>query len=179
MGKGGDFEREISKQLTVWLTGVEKPYKFWRMPGSGMMATIHEDCANMSGDIRSLGSDSAFLTDIFSVECKNGYPKTSFWQLFKHIKGFNIRLFWEQCLNDAAKGDKRPMLIYRKKGNPVIVGFSVEDSYLMRTRCAAFERLPFQQIHFDNGDPIDVIFHNWVEFLECVTPEHIRQVFKK
>ena len=32
MGKGGDFEREIAKTLTVWLTGKEKPYMYWRMP---------------------------------------------------------------------------------------------------------------------------------------------------
>jgi hypothetical protein len=54
MGKGGDFEREISKAFTKWLTGVEKPYKFWRMPGSGGLATIHEENTNLSGDIRSV-----------------------------------------------------------------------------------------------------------------------------
>ena len=52
MGKGGDFERQVSKTLTKWLSGREKPYLFWRMPGSGGLATIHEENVGLSGDIR-------------------------------------------------------------------------------------------------------------------------------
>ena len=91
MGKGGDFERYIAKELTVWLSGKPKPYMFWRMPASGGLATIHEECAGLAGDIRSVHEDAEFMTSIFAIECKTGYPRTSFWQHFKGIKNFNIQ----------------------------------------------------------------------------------------
>ena len=65
MAKGGDFERYIAKQLTVWLTGKSKPYMFWRMPASGGLATIHEECVGLAVDIRSVHEDAEFLTNIF------------------------------------------------------------------------------------------------------------------
>ena len=41
MSKGGDNERNVSKFLTKWLTGKEKPYMFWRQDASGGLATVH------------------------------------------------------------------------------------------------------------------------------------------
>ena len=122
--KGSSFERDISKFLSKWLTGSEKPYQFWRTPGSGSLCTIHEENTGLSGDIRALTSDAKFLTNVFSIECKTGYPSTSFWQLFSDTKGFKIREFWEQATKDARKATKIPMLIYRKKGKKPLMGLA-------------------------------------------------------
>lgn len=120
--KGSSFERDISKYLSKWLTGSEKPYQYWRTPGSGSLCTIHEENAGLSGDIRALTSDAKFLTNVFSIECKTGYPGTSFWQHFADTKTFKIREFWEQACRDAEKGGKLPLLIYRKKGRKSLMG---------------------------------------------------------
>lgn len=121
-GKGSSFERDVSKYLSAWLTGSEKPYQYWRTPGSGSLCTIHEENAGLSGDIRALTTNAKFLTNVFSIECKTGYPGTSFWQHFADNKGFNIRDFWTQACRDAEKGEKIPMLIYRKKGKKPLLG---------------------------------------------------------
>lgn len=126
--KGGTFERDVCKYLSIWLKGKEKPYQYWRMPGSGALCTISEDNKNLSGDIRALTEDASFLTREFSIECKTGYPSTTFWQHYRDIKTFHIRSFWQQCVGDAKKSGKSPMLIYRKKGKKPIVGLDVNKA---------------------------------------------------
>ena len=96
MGKGADFERQICKDLSKWIQGKEKPYLFWRQPLSGGLATISELNKDMSGDARPIVPEILEWWP-FSIECKNGYPSTSFWQHFKNIKTFNIKSFWRQC----------------------------------------------------------------------------------
>ena len=114
-GKGSLWERDIAKTLTKWLTGKEKPYVWWRMPGSGAIATISEENKELSGDIMPLRPEGAFLTDKFSIEAKTGYPSSSFHKHLKGVKNDEIRLFWEQCCGDANRASKLPMLIYKKK----------------------------------------------------------------
>jgi len=120
--KGGEFERDISKFFTKWLTGKEKPYKFWRMPASGALATIHDENIDMAGDIRALDKDGRFLIDLFCIECKTGYPKTSFWQFFSK-SDFKLKLFWLQTIEETPIG-RYPMLIYRKKGRKSVLGIN-------------------------------------------------------
>lgn len=175
MGKGGDFEREISKALSKWLTGSEKPYKFWRMPGSGGLATIHEECSNLSGDIRALSADAEFFTDCFSIECKTGYPKTDFWQHFKHIKTFDLKNFWKQCIEDAYKSGKRPLLIYRKKGKQVIVGICMADKVALESIQSDLKSLACISVRFDLAEFPEVTFYNFTEFFNLVTPVYIKQ----
>ena len=178
MGKGGDFERQVSKDLTIWLTGKRKPYKFWRMPASGGLATIHEECSDLSGDIRCLDDDGGFLTDLFSIECKSGYPKTSFWQHFKNIKTFNLRDFWIQCCDDARKSDKYPMLIYRKKGRKPVVGidmivFSIIDPVVPISNLSSI----ILNWEVNNDLLPSVIFFDYKDFFEMVKPDDIKEIF--
>jgi hypothetical protein len=170
-GKGGDFEREVSKMLTVWLTGKKKPYAFWRMPGSGSLMTIHEENIGLSGDIRAVSPEAEFFTDIFSVECKTGYPKTSFWQHFKDIKNFNIKDFWKQCCEDADKAAKLPMLIYRKKGTKPIVGVCSKTTNFLYEKLTNFNFIGV--VFSDEIRPI--YFFNMEKFFDTVKPDDIRK----
>jgi len=174
MSKGGSFEREVSKALTIWLTGVEKPYMFWRMPGSGGLATIHEECRELSGDIRSLSRDGEFLTKAFSIECKTGYPKTSFWQHFKDLKNFGIREFWKQANNDADKCGKSPMLIYRKKGKQIIVGITEDANATLSRSTHLLRSLASISLQFDCDLPT-VVFYDFYQFLNIVEPVYIKE----
>lgn len=173
MAKGGDFERVISKAFTVWLTGKVKPYKYWRMPGSGGLATIHEECSNLSGDIRALANDAEFLTECFSIECKCGYPSTSFWQHFSNIKNFNLKEFWIQCCNDANKASKFPMLIYRKKRKKPIVGINeyVYQNYFFKK----LEELNYIKMSF-NIELDSIYLFDFETFLKLITPDDIKEI---
>jgi hypothetical protein len=173
-GKGGEFERYVSKYLTEWLTGKTKPYMFWRMPASGGLATIHEECVGLSGDIRAVSKDAEFFTERFCVECKTGYPHTSFWQFFKRTKGFSIEKFWKQTIDEA--GDKDPMLIYRKKGNKPLVGLgSLTLGYLQKN----VPIYNLRMVIIDWGDleelpPIHLM--DMEEFFNLVKPDDVKKM---
>ena len=173
MAKGADFEREISKYLSKWIQGTEKPYLFWRMPGSGGLATISEENAGLSGDIRSLSPKSEWFCEIFSIELKNGYPKTSFWQHFANIKNFNIEKFWKQCYGDAIKSDRQPFLIYKKKGRQPIMGIAKEiydDLYDL------LKDLPVLSMSFKELSKLPtIVFCDFKDFFNTVNPDTLKE----
>lgn len=180
MAKGGEFEREISKYLTKWLTGVEKPYKYWRQDASGGLATIHEENIHLTGDIKPLAKDSEFLTDIFSIECKTGYPKTSFWQHFIPTK-FALEQFWAQCIEDTPE-NKHPMLIYRKLRRKPIIGINniIKDSFYFLIKELNFITVTWEKdIKCERCSKIhsleQISLYDMNDFFELVKPDHIRE----
>jgi len=171
--KGGDFEREICKFLTVWCGGDPKQPYFWRQPASGAMLTRNDDL-NMSGDIRAIRPEGDFLTKNISLELKNGYPKTSIDYHLKYNKSDGIREFWEQCVGDAVKVGKHPMLIYRKKGiKPIYVGmapilYQMVSQYLTECR--------FVHLGYTNGDLPDLYMFGLSDFFDNITPDIIKEI---
>lgn len=123
--KGSSFERYISKELTKWLTGEEKPYAFWRTSNSGGLATINSMYEDFSGDITGITNEAKKFTSKFNIELKNGYPSASLDNLFKNNKNENYKDFWIQCTRDAEKSKKEPILIFKKKGSyPILIGIN-------------------------------------------------------
>lgn len=170
--KGGSFEREMAKFFTVWLTGKEKPYVFWRTPSSGGMATISELNKEISGDIIAIRPEGAFFTDRFSVELKTGYPKASFHQHLKDNKNFDIENFWLQCVEAADGASKKPMLIYRKLGFPIIVGIGCD----IRARLKEKMRLPKSVYLIFESETPSIAFYDMKEFFKIVTPKIVREL---
>lgn len=170
--KGNKFERDISRFLTKWLTGKEKPYMFFRNDASGGLSTIHRENTHMTGDIKHLHEDSKFFTDIFSIECKDGYPKTSLHQHFKSER-FNIKKFWEQALNDANKANKNPMLIFKKKNQKAIVGIS----YYIDRKLKKYLKEK-NSIIFRWNDIDDCIFYDITDFFE-IEPFELKKVLTR
>lgn len=172
-GKGSSWEREIAKILTKWLTGNEKPYVWWRMPGSGSIATLSEENKELSGDIMPLRPEGIFLTDKYSIEAKHGYPNSNFHKHLKGVKNDEIRLFWEQCVNDAVRADKRPMLIYKKKQYNSLIGISELNGQLKQK----LENLPSLTMTWGNHNDLPIChFFDMKEFLNTVTPEDIKSI---
>ena len=170
--KGSGYEREIAKFLTKWITGSEKPYCFWRSPSSGALATISA-AMDASGDIIPIRDEGKFLTNLFSIEIKTGYPHADFFQHFKDMKNDVIKAFWIQCCTDAKKADKYPMLIFKKSGLKPIIGINsitraeLSDGYTILPKS--------MMIVYDDGTQ-SIIFYDMESFFKVVTPEHIRKI---
>lgn len=179
MAKGGNFERDVCKYLSKWLTGKEKPYQYWRMPGSGSLCTIHEEMEHMSGDIRPLTEDARFLTDFFSIECKTGYVSTSFWQHFSDIKTFKLREFWSQCYNDAQKSHKYPMLIYRKKSKREIIGMYPDISENLHFCCNIYQKNSIMMEFKQEYNLPSVTFFDMKDFFSLVTPDIMKEFIEE
>ena len=171
--KGGTFERDISKFLTKWLTGKITPYYFWRSEASGGLATIHAANVHLTGDIKSLHPDSQFFTDVFSIECKNGYKKTSFWQHWSQFK-FGMEEFWKQTCDDAYKANKHPMLIYRKKGRRQIIGI---DKYIQKKLKKRLVNLNSIVLTWKKSEKLENLYvYDLIDFFDNITPNDIKRI---
>lgn len=119
--KGSNFEREICKELSFWLSDGEYKNVFRRntftKTGDLIVNPSLED-----SEVRSLALK--FL-DLFNVECK----------CYKHIDLLSeldigeqkrtktdLEDWWEQCCSDAIKTKKQPLLIIKRNGHkPYVV----------------------------------------------------------
>lgn len=77
MAKGGAFENEIAKKLSLWFTDGKRDDIFGRSDGSGSRFTSRwkkgKKTANQHGDITFADSIGEPLINIWSIEVKTGY----------------------------------------------------------------------------------------------------------
>jgi len=167
--KGSGYERDICKMLTMWLTGKDKPYVWWRSPSSGALATITAQNPNLTGDIISVLPEGNFLTDRFSIEIKTGYPKSSFNKFFSNAKNNEIEMFWKQAVNDASKSNKEPMMIYKKdRKEPLIFLREV-----VKNKLPQLEELNYFILKFNSER---VVVFNTNEFFTKTKPSDIMEI---
>jgi hypothetical protein len=132
MAKGGDFEGEVSKEFSLYLTNMKTEDGVWHTEGSGSRATSKRKAKtktrpDMFGDLTYTIPECKFWFDIFLIECKTGYAKKTkgkkaitltHWSLLDLVdskqKIPQFHEFWEQCLNDAIESKREPMLIFRR-----------------------------------------------------------------
>ena len=169
--KGSSFERDIAKFLSKWILGKEtcssKDYVFWRSPSSGAMFTV-TGINEVSGDLMAIKPEGMWFLKRFSIECKTGYPNVNFHQHLKNIKNFGIEEFWKQCLTDATKANKFPMVIFKKQGLNSIVGINCEVRLFLKEQV----KLP-KSITLSFDDLTSIVFYDMIEFFNIVTPSII------
>lgn len=71
-GKGSQFERDFSRDLSLWWSGGKRKDLFWRSAMSGGMSTV-TGCEAQSGDIVAVDAEGFPLLDILCFELKCGY----------------------------------------------------------------------------------------------------------
>lgn len=169
--KGSAFEREVSRSLTMWLTGQDKEYYFYRSPSSGAVATMNEMNGDISGDIIAVKPEARLLTSKYSIECKDGYSNADVMKVFKNNKNDTICDFWKQCIDDARTSNKKGMLIFRKKGNPIIVGIEETDIVSIKIREKVAKYLV---VSYDNKLP-NIVFFDYVTFLSNLNKEYLEE----
>lgn len=80
--KGGHYEREIARRLSLWWTDGARDDVFWRVGGSGGRAKGRGrkgvGTAGQHGDIAATDPIGAPLIDALTIEIKRGYSKNSF-----------------------------------------------------------------------------------------------------
>jgi hypothetical protein len=178
--KGSSWERDVCKFLTKWLTGTEKPYVFWRSPASGGIATMSFENKELSGDIVAMRPEGAFFTSTFSVECKVGYPKSSFDKHLKDNKNDEIKGFWSQACNDAFKTEKLPLLIYKKTNFPALLGLREEDFTSLEKMSKISLNSQLNTINMKwSDDTASLTFVSFEGFFSMLDPDKIKAFCKK
>ncbi len=121
--KGASWEREVCRQLSLWITNGKKSDCLWRSAMSGGRATVASrkgQQIRQGGDICSVSPEGHVLTDKYCVECK-------------HVKKLDIASFildnkgalakhWKQAIKQARQQFRMPILIAKENSRkPIII----------------------------------------------------------
>jgi hypothetical protein len=125
MSKGKNFEREISKKLSLWLTNGEDKDCIWYTKSSGGRATRRRKANehNKRHDFGDLGPDDPktnYFFDVFGFELKTGYSKgKKKWDMLDIIDSQQklpiFYSFWSQCQLDCEESKREPIVIFRRE----------------------------------------------------------------
>jgi hypothetical protein len=113
--KGAAFEREVCRELSLWMSHGKQEDVYWRSAMSGGRSTVAfalgKRFQNQAGDISCISPVGDPLTRRFLIECKS-YAKLNFLGLLTG-KG-NLIEFWGEALVQAAAYNKLPLLIAKQ-----------------------------------------------------------------
>lgn len=140
MAKGGNFEREVAKLLSLWWTEGERDDCIWRTDASGARATQRgkrgKKTAFQHGDLTFTDTCAAPLFQVFSIECKTGYARktksgeTQHWCVLDLIDSAQAETIfdkmWAQAVDDAEKSERRPLLIFRRNRRVPCIAMTTE-----------------------------------------------------
>ncbi len=126
--KGSQFEREVCKKLSNWISYDLRDDLFWRSAMSGGRATVGMKKgivrSNQAGDITSIDPLGQKLIDTFVIECKFYKNIQLHSLLFGTPKNNSIFEFWRVLNEKASELEKDPMLIIKQNGMPTLLGIS-------------------------------------------------------
>ena len=122
--KGNNFEREVSKLLSLFLSEGKEDDLLYRTASSGARYTSRKmkgkDTRNQSGDITSITPEADDFINSVNIEVKH-YKDIGLWSLFTGASNSNILEFWNQVRRDADSTSKLPMLIVKQNYKPVLL----------------------------------------------------------
>lgn len=140
MAKGGSFELEVAKKLSLWLTNNKRDDLVCRTDTSGGRATVRtknkkETNKYLYGDLKHSDDLAKPLFDKWSIECKTGYATKSKlkdgtnkivnWDVLDLLdskqKTPTLWQMWFQCTIDASLSKRQPILIFRRNLRSVCV----------------------------------------------------------
>lgn len=121
--KGGEFERDVCKELSKAISGGLRKDLFWRTSMSGGRATLMRRAGqrNLSqmGDVSSLDSSSNWLTDRYMIECKHS-KDTGLLPFLIHGGG-KIANWVSTMEQQGHECQRRPLLVFRQNHMPILV----------------------------------------------------------
>jgi len=131
--KGADFERQVCRDLSRWLSAGAAEDWLWRSAMSGGRATLAARRGKQSrtqvGDLSSIHPSAAAFTSQFVVECKR-YHDLHIHGLFAVPPCGELAVFWGRLRDQAHRAGRHPMLVVRQDRAVCLVGLDQDG---MRT----------------------------------------------
>ena len=132
-GKGSNFERSVSKKLSLWLSGGEDDSWVWRTSSSGARAKTRakqgKATSNSSGDLKAENPKAFVIFENCSWELKNGYGTYCLLDLIdkKSKNPKQVEKFFLQAKEDCKNANvKYPILVLKRDRCCEIVGIPTE-----------------------------------------------------
>lgn len=124
--KGNNYENQLAKELSLWLTDNVRSDVLERSPASGGKATSarkrNVQAGHISGDLIATCDEGYTLIDRFVIEAKHrneeGINVNGL--VFATSKG-GILAFWLKLLDECQQTNKLPMLVFRQNNRPSIL----------------------------------------------------------
>lgn len=186
--KGSAFERSLCRTLSEWWTqDLKEPRSdvFWRTAGSGARATTRRKggskTANSHGDVMALDPLGQPFLDVFTLEIKRGYSRSTIADLLDKPKGAATQVYesWIQqaIASQRAAGSLYWLLIVKRDKRDVLVYFPHEAAlnlggiYSYSVFLLLKEKVA--------GKVTDIIGMRLSEFLREARPSRIRQLARE
>lgn len=190
--KGGPYEREVCRRLTLWWTGDPgADTLWWRTSQSGGRATFRSRKGKKTGkahvgDIAAIEPEGRFWSELVTTEIKRGYPNATLAQIFDlpfRVKGRQpLHDFLLQTLAAQERaGTPYWAVIHRRDNRDALIYF---DSGLLLDLQAIGVLTPprpdpFARVELripNGGSKLYVAFAamQFEDFLDVVTPADIR-----
>lgn len=119
--KGSKFEREVCRDLSLWVTHGDDPNLFWRSAISGGRATVllsKGRSIKPAGDICAVDPNGHKLTDRYFIECKHNRNLELHRFLVHEGK---LWRYWEVCVKQALAHRRSPMLVAKQDRFPTLM----------------------------------------------------------
>lgn len=161
--KGNSFERQIAKQLSLFLSKGERDDLVWRNTSSGARFTNRfkkgMQTENQSGDISYTHELSIPFFTKFNVECK-AYQDIKLWSIIEQTsKSDDLFNFLKQTIRDAEASNKSPILIAKQNNKKVLIFIEkkyadyLKINYLLLVQIETYQFSVFQFEKFLELDP--------------------------
>jgi len=143
MAKGGQFERDTARELSLWWSDGKADDWFWRASQSGGRATQRAKkgmrTLNSAGDLCAQCSDGQKLLDLITFELKRGYPKVSIADVFEKKSGGFYDFIAQAEKSASLAGTPGHAVIHKRDRKDAVIWLSpIYGSYTIISSLEAF-----------------------------------------
>lgn len=125
MPKGGQFERDICRELSLWWSHGKQDDVFWRTSTSGGRATTRAKKGKKTfgahGDIQAVRPEGRVLLDRITLELKRGYNRFTPYDVVDAKKAPWVEFVNQVCRDAQRAGTPYWMLIHRRDKRCAVV----------------------------------------------------------
>jgi len=135
--KGSQFERDISKKLSLWWTQdlpIPRDDVFWKTSGSGGRATNRTKNKKKTvyeyGDITFTDPVGKPLIDCFLIECKKGYKQNNLFDFFSNKQRKDSYFeWWGKAKKEAQEANRKNCILIVSLHRREIIVFINSDFF--------------------------------------------------
>lgn len=161
---GNNYEREIAKILSKWISGKNDPLICWRNVHSGSISTIAKKKGlsgdNTDGDFQCLNPAYQFMFDTFCFDSKCYKDCNPYFINDKNMKSNSILNQWIKVCKEA--GNKIPVMLVKIRDR------STPEFICIPTTCCLLDTVKKMDYYFANSEIVDLTLIMMDEFLDKV-----------